>query len=543
MGRALVLTASLGLLAGLAGCTGEIGDGPGSGVDIPTAAEANEVGVSGVRRLTALEYRATVLDLTGVDVDDAELVLPTDDRTPFDNDFTRQVASQALIDGADVLAGDIATAVVADPTLRADVAGCQPSGPTDEACFRNFVTTFGRRALRRTMTNAEIDNFVTHFMPDAEIDGDFWVAVDSGLRAFMQHPEFLYRVEIGEPVPTLPGLYRLNGFEIATRMSYLLWGTTPPDFLLDMAESGQLDDAAKRREAAATLLADDRALTRIARFHAMWLSYEMLPHAPAIADAMSLETETLLKRYILEEKRPWSDLLLTDETFVTPELATHYGLSAPSDPDGGWVSYGDSGRRGLLSHGTFLSAVAKFSDTSPTQRGLLIQTRLFCRVINPPPPDLGVNVDEPPEGPDPNACKDERYTMWQMDGCKGCHLMLEPVGFGLENFDSAGRFRTTEPNKPECSIDGTGELTGVGTFTGPAQLGDLMIQDGGVDACVAEMVYRFAMGRWELDEHDDALLERLVVDARAGGGLALDVLVGELVGAEAYSLRREEVVQ
>jgi hypothetical protein len=396
--------------------------------------------------------------------------------------------------------------------------------------------------LRRTVTNEEVDNFVSHFMPHAELEADFWVAVDSGLRAFLQHPEFLYRIEIGEPVPTMPGMYRLGGFEVATRLSYLLWGSSPPDWLLDMAEAGELENPDRLREAATTLLTDDRALKRIARFHAMWLSYEQIPLSATITAAMNQETETLLRRYILEEKRPWSDLLLAEETFVTPELATHYGLGAPSDPEGGWVGYADSGRRGILSHGTFLSAVAKFSDTSPTQRGLLIQTRLFCRIIAPPPPELNVNVDEPPAGPDPNACKEERYTMYKTEGCSGCHQQLEPVGFGLENFDSAGRFRTTEPDKPECSIDGTGELSGVGAFTGPAELGGLMIQAGGVDECVATMVYRFAMGRWELDEHDDALLERLVVDAQAGGGLALDALVGELVGSEAFRLRREEVV-
>ncbi|NUO51705.1 MAG: DUF1592 domain-containing protein [Polyangiaceae bacterium] len=537
---------SLGLVAvliGAAGCVGEIGDGgagdpPG---DLPTEAEANEVGVSGARRLTAIEFRTTVRDLTGVDVVDAELSLPTDDRTPFDNDFTRQTASQALIDGAELVAGEVAGEVVADPMLRSNVVPCEPSGAADEACFRSFVTTFGRRALRRTVSDEEVDAFVAHFMPHAEVESDFWVAVDSAIRAFLQHPEFLYRIEIGEPVPTMAGLYRLNGFEVATRLSYLLLGTTPPDWLLDMAESGELEDPAKLREAATTLLGDAKALDRLERFHAMWLAYESIPLSATITDAMRLETRTLLNRYVLEEKRPWSDLLLSDETFVTGELATHYGLDTPSDPAGGWVGYGDSGRRGLLSHGTFLSAVAKFEDTSPTQRGLLIQTRLFCRTINPPPPDLGVNVDEPPGGPDPNACKEERYTMWQTEGCKGCHQQLEPVGFGLERFDSAGRFRTAEPNKPECSIDGTGELAGVGSFTGPAELGGLMIEAGGVDECVATMVYRFAMGRWELDEHDDALLERLVVDAQAGGGLALDKLVGELVGSEAFRLRREEV--
>ncbi len=524
------------------GCTGQIGGDPPTDVDLPTEAEANEVGASGARRLTAIELRATVLDLVGVDVDDAELTLPTDDRTPFDNDFTKQTASQALIDGVEVISGEVASAVVADPALRAAIVPCQPSGPADADCFRAFVATFGRRALRRTMSDAEIENFAAHFLPHAELEGDFWVAVDSGLRAFLQHPEFLYRIEIGEPVPGFAGLFRLNDFEVATRMSYLLLGSTPPDWLLDAAEAGQLSEPDQLRQAATTLLGEERALARVARFHSMWLSYESLPLAPALADDMGLETESLLRRYLFEEKRPWVDLLTAEETYVTSSLATHYGLTQPSDPAGAWVPYGASGRKGLLSHGSFLAAVSKFGDTSPVQRGLLIRTRLFCQVIDPPPPDLGVDVDMPPTGPDPNACKEVRYNMWQTEGCSGCHMLLEPVGFGLEAFDAAGQFRTTEPSKPECAIDGSGDLQGVGAFNGPAELGGLMIQAGGVDECVATMVYRFAVGRWDLDEHDDALLERLVVDARGDSGIAFDQLISELVGSEAFGLRREEVV-
>jgi hypothetical protein len=257
---------------------------------------------------------------------------------------------------------------------------------------------------------------------------------------------------------------------------------------------------------------------------------------------MSLETSTLLKKVILDEKRPWTDVLLAEETFLTPELATHYGLPAPAGGQPGWVPYGDSGRRGLLSHGTFLSAVAKFNDTSPTQRGLLIRTRLFCQVINKPPPDLMVNVDMPP-GSDPTACKVDRYTMWKTDGCSGCHSLMDPVGFGLENYDASGQYRTTEPDKPECVIDGQGSLAGIGDFKGPAALSDLMLEAGGVDECVATMAYRYAMGRWELDEHDDALLTRLVTDAQDGGALRFDALLNELVGSEAFRLRREEEVQ
>ncbi len=526
----------------LAACVGDIGGGPPPG-DVPTAEEAAEVGVSGARRLTALEYRNTVFDLTGVDVTQAELILPTDERTPFDNDFTKQISSQALIVGSELLAGEVAGTVVADPALRADVVSCEPSGPADEACFRTFVEEFGRRALRRPVGAAEVDAFVDHFMPHAAEANDFWIAIDSGLRAFLQHPEFLFRVEIGSPIAGMPDLRRLGDFEIATRLSYFLWGSTPPDWLLEAAEAGELTDPARLRDAAATMLEDERALGRLARFHAMWLAYEQIPASADLAADMRAETDALLERFIFDESRPWTDVLTANESFLTPELAAHYGLPAPANPEGEWVPYAGTSRAGLLSHGTFLGAVAKFSDTSPTQRGLLIRTRLFCMTIDRPPPDLNVNSDEPPQAADPDACKSEAYSMWQQDGCKQCHVFMDPVGFGLENFDALGRYRTTEPDKPECTIDGTGTLEGVGTFQGPAELGQLMAESEDVDRCVATQLYRYAAGRYVLDEPDHALISRLVDEAHEGGeGLKLDALIGDYVASEAFQLRREEEV-
>jgi hypothetical protein len=257
---------------------------------------------------------------------------------------------------------------------------------------------------------------------------------------------------------------------------------------------------------------------------------------------MQLETQSLLDRVIFDQRRPWQDVLRATDTFLTPELATHYGLAAPAGGEPGWVSYGDSGRQGLLSQGSFLSAVKKFDDTSPTQRGLLIRTRLFCQTINLPPPSLMVNTDEPPGGSDPNACKNVRYDMWTRDGCKMCHTQLEPVGFGLENFDIAGRYRETEPDRADCPIEGVGRLEGIGEFRGPAELSDLIVSTGMVDACVTTYLVRFAAGRFDLGRYDHALIERVTQDATIEGGLAFDRLLAELVASEAYRYRREEVL-
>ncbi len=522
------------------GCSGDILGLRGDDGLAPELDEsvANEVATSGVRRLTAAEYDAVVLDLLGVDAG-SETSLPEDPRTPFDNDYTKQVASEALVNSVASLAGEVVPRALGDAALRARIVPCSPDGSNDEACFDSFVASFGRLALRRSLPEAERERYKA-FLPQAR--GDFWVAVDSALRVFLQHPEFLYRIEVGQPVAGREGVFRLSDYELATRLSFVLWGSTPPSWLLDEAEQGGLSDAQGVRDAASRLLDDDRAKAQVARFHALWMSYERLPHGETLSAAMREETNALLNRILFEEKRPWSDLLRIDETFLTPELAAHYGLPAPPGNAPGWVAYGDSGRRGLLSHGSFLSAGAKFADTSPTQRGLLIRTRLFCQTINHPPPDLMVDTDAPPEGSDPNACKPQRYNMWQQDGCKGCHALMDPVGFGLEHFDPAGRYRETEAGRPDCVIEGKGELSGVGAFSGPAELSDLMLQTGELDQCLTRQFYRFMMGRFDLDSADTTWIRRAREDAAGGAELGLIDFVLEMVSSEAFRHRREEAM-
>lgn len=524
-------------LVGVAGCVGIIGDLGGSPLEEQTE---SEVTVSGLRRLTAQEYSTTVGDLVGFVPNNIRETLPIDPLLPFDNDFTFQKASEALIQGADLLAGDIAEGVLADAALRDKLVGCTPTGPADATCFRSFITNFGRRAFRRPLATSEVDKFAT-LLAHANVSGDFYTAVDSALRAFFQHPAFLYRVEIGTAVPGTPGVSKLNDYEVATRLSYLILGTTPESWLLDDAQSGNLATPEGLRVAAEKMFQQDRAKSRMSRFHELWLGYSTLTNTGITAD-MRAETDALISRIVFDEKRPWTDMLTSQETYVTPELATHYGLPSPG-AGAGWVSYGDTGRKGILSQGTFLSAASKFGDTSPTQRGLLVRTRLFCQVIPKPPPELMVNVDMPPDSGDPNACKSERYFMSTTTGCKNCHALTDPIGFGLERYDAAGRYRETEPNRPDCPIDGNGVFENVGNFNGPGELADLMLKAGGVDNCVAEQLYRYAVGRTELDYRDHGLIDRLVGDSSADGGMRLDQFVLDFVTSDAIRYRREEAAK
>jgi Protein of unknown function (DUF1592)/Protein of unknown function (DUF1588)/Protein of unknown function (DUF1595)/Protein of unknown function (DUF1587) len=535
---------------GLASCVGSIGgdDVPGGANNGP--ADAELVATSGLRRMTVVEYFNTIKDLLKTNTLPVAELLPADARTPFDNDYLEQVASQGLIDAADFLAERAADELIADPTRRDAIVGCTPSGPDDEACLRSFVTSFGRRAMRRPLSEVEVDGYLHgNGELDSALDyatetGDFYTAVHSIVWAMLQDPEFLYRVEIGTPVEGQDEMFALDQFEVASRLSYFIWGSMPDKALLDRAEAGNLADGAARRDEALRMLADDRAKSRIARFHAMWLGYEIMPHSGELAAGMLDETSALIERVVFDENLPWAQLFTFQETFVNSFMADHYGLPAPSNPDGAWVSYAGTQRAGLFSHGTFLSIGAKFADTSPVQRGLVIRERLFCHDIADPPPE--VDTDTPPEPTtDGGFCKIDRFDqLITSEGCVNCHNLINPLGYGLENYDQFGVFRTHEPDNPDtpedestCEIPGQGSFEG-GDFSGPKELAELSLDTGLIQDCLSTQLYRFVSGRSDLDKTDQKIVAKIREQmASANGEFTFGDLVYEVVAHDSFAFR------
>ncbi len=499
----------------------------------PALPAADLAPFSGLRRLTVDEYDNAIRDLLGDDTRGGRLLLPDDPRMPFDNDYTNQVGSKALVEGAELLATDTAARLMKDTARRDRLVGCKPASPADEACLRRFVVAFGRRALRRPLTDEEANRFVA-LRAVGQMAGDFYAGLRAVVEAFLQHPEFLYRAEIGKPVAGQPGLFALGPYEMAARLSFLVWGSVPDDALLDRAAAGTLAGDGVRM-AAVRLFEDPRARTRIARFFALWLGYEELKHDPALVAALQAETSALIGRVVFDEHRPWQDLFRLDETFVSDTLAKHYGLPA-AGTQARWIKYGATGRRGLLSHGSFLSAGAKAQDTSPTLRGLFVRERLLCQEVPPPPPN--VNTDDVILPANGSPCKAERFRAHGVGGCAGCHQLMDPIGFGLENYDRAGRYRTAEAAHPECTIDGRGDLSGV-AFKGPAELSDLLLGSGDLNACVTKQLHRFVVGRAHLD-----MVDRRLIDAIAGragkGDVRFDEMLLDMISAPAFAHRREE---
>jgi hypothetical protein len=519
------------------GCTGGIsvpetegsGDGDGAGVEV-------EAVRAGLRRLSQHEYDNTLRDLLRDEERPSGYFLPTDEKLPFDNNLEYQQASQALVEGLEFLASEAADRLLADVDRRAAVVGCTPQDAADADCFRSFVTTFGRRALRRPLADDEVADYMELQAYSVETD-DFYTGVAMVVREMLQDPRLVYRVEIGTPVEGSPQLWRLDDWEVASRLSYLLWGSMPDDALFDRAQAGGLRTVDEVRAEAERMLAVPRALERIDRFHALWMGYEAIPHGEELTQAMRDETLALIRRVIFDDRRPWQDLFRLPETFIDDLLAEHYGLPAPG-PDGpAWVPYGASGRGGLFSHGSYLSIGAKFNDTSPTIRGKAIRTRLLCQNIPPPPPI--VDTDAPPEGEEGAVCKSDRYEQMAKSQCSGCHALMDPIGMGLEQFDSQGRFRATEPGLPECPISGNGEIVGVGTFRGPGELGELLTSAPEVNACAVRQLYRFAMGRNELDDIDERLLASLGEDLGTAD-FRFDELLLSIVADPSFGHRLEE---
>jgi hypothetical protein len=496
---------------------------------------AGEATTSGVRRISQREYDNVVRDLLGDTTRPSQTRLPSETRSPFDNAYASQDISAALVEGAEFLATSISARVLADAKQRDKIVGCAPKGPEDAECFRHFLVTFGRKILRHPVSDEELSDFMGVLAIAGE-EKDFYAAVDVALRAFLQHPRFLYRLEIGEPVENRPELRRLTDWEVATRLSFFLWGSTPDDRLLDRAAEGRLRTVEHIREAAGEMVKDPRASELVTSFHAMWLGYEKLGFDPVLAPAMKAETDALFTRIIVDEKRPWQDVLRLRETFVTDALATHYGLPTHGSDAGAWTTYEGTERRGLLSQGAFLTLGSRGDEPSPTLRGKAVRQRLLCQTIPPPPP--GTKADEPPPLAGRASCKKERYAQHAAGSCAGCHRQMDPIGFGLENFDGRGRFRATEPGSAECSIDGNGEVAGVGTFHGPGELGDLLLGTKGLTTCIATQVYRFMSGRVDIDDADRRIVTELA-NARPAD-FRFDELLVDVAAQSAFLFRRVE---
>lgn len=478
------------------------------------------------RRLTRHEVQGTLEQVFGIGTIASVAQLPDEGLTPFDNDVQQQAESLRLVEAIEAVSIEVAAWVVAQPARMSAVLPCTTA---DAACFARAASSLGRLMLRRPLEAAEVDEIVS-LMSDPISGGTFPGAVGMLVRYLIVHPAFLYRVENGREGARA----ELTGFEIATRLSLLLVGRAPDGPLLDAAEAGTLATPEGRRVQATRLLDSAAGREQQRRFVAMWLGYSKLG-ASGLEAKMRAESDALVDRAFA----PGADvrtLFSADETFVDAELAAHYGLLGGGQTPS-FLSYGAADRRGILSHGSFSIAGAKFSDTSPTRRGKFVRERLFCQKIALP--TVNVDVDQPPMSRDPNACKVDRYVAHRADPtCASCHAQIDPIGFGLENLDQLGRYRTHDEGRPECLISGRGQLDDNTPFTGPKELANLVATSARVPACLSNHLVRFAGGRAE--RVGDAEAANWLAAELQKEGYSVRALLLAWVAHPNYALRVEE---
>jgi hypothetical protein len=397
----------------------------------------------------------------------------------------------------------IASAVVSDPAVVTTLLPCVPNGASDFACLRQFVTTFGRLAWRRALTDAEITRVTGTGVTAAKAYNSFEAGLGTTISCLLQSPYFLYIIEIGAPDKVDPTVQRLTPLELATRMSFFLLNSTPDAKLLDDAEKGALDDEAGIRATATAMLARPEARTMLADFYKEVYHLRELgtttkdpvlfpQFTPALKASMQEETLRLIEDVVWTRDADAREILSADYTFVDAELAQLYGVAVPSG--GGFAKVtlpAEQKRAGMLGQASFLTRGAHDKETSPTRRGNFIREAILCDPIPPPPPT--VNPVLPDDGT-PKTVKQKLLEHMQDPSCANCHSLMDPVGFALEDFDAIGQYRTTDQGFP---IDTTASTDDLGAFASAPELAVLLTKDPRSSDCVVEKLYRQSMGHLE----------------------------------------------
>jgi hypothetical protein len=488
-------------------------------------------------RLTASQYRHALVDLLGPDLPPTPVEGDTNPYLFYSIGATSTTLSELGTQLYEEAADDVTHAVFDDPARRVALVGCEPVAPGD-GCIAGFLAQFGRRAFRRPLDEAEHARWLA--MAAELSQPDPWEGLRLAVSGMLQSPYFLYRVEIGTPDPDDPTRLRYSGYEMASRMSFLLWDTIPDDTLLAAAERGDLDDRDGIETEALRMLADERASASIRAFFAQYLDLgrldgltrdpELFPmFTDTMPDSMRTETELVVDDIVFRERGDVRTIFSTRRTFVNDELAALYGVDAPGAGPITFVPVElpeEGARAGILTFGAFLTMNARQIQTSPTLRGRYLRERVLCQQVPDPPPDIDTDL-EPPEG-EPKTVREQLEQHRENPACAACHAFIDPPGLLFENFDASGVYRTTDNGLP---IDASGDLDGAPLANARA-LADVLATDDRIGLCIAQQLFRHAQGR--LDTPDElAVIQDL--DARfAAVDYRFDDFLVELVTHEGF---------
>ncbi|MGK3990802.1 DUF1592 domain-containing protein [Sorangium sp. So ce136] len=552
------------LLLACVGCTGLIGSSEeetprngGADSELPSIPPGGEPGGSYVvpttvldsgrvvlRRLNRTEYDNTMRDLLGSTLNLARKTpFAADDVVDYFNTNGEALVMSLLLteqmdQAASTLIEELMGRTASDP-WRNRILTCEPSASTFDRCATEVLNGFMKNAYRRPVTADEVQARVDLGRSVLQSSGDPTVALSAALKSVLLSPHVLYRVELGDPES--PVATPLSDYELASRLSYFLWASMPDQELFDAAAAGQLSAAGPELTAQVErMLADDKAEGLIESFAGQWLSTRDAPSFVAEAALfpdyddelrLSLAQETnLFFKALIDERQPLTTLLRSDFTFVNDRLARHYGL--PPVGDGFQrVSLRGSPRIGILSHASVLAVTSHPNRTSVVKRAEWVLERLLCDPPPPPPAMIPPIKEELPPG---LTLRQTLEAHRANPACAGCHKIMDPIGFALENFDATGAFRTMDNGAP---VDASGQLADGTPLAGHEDLAAAIANDADYAICVAKHLLTFAVGRSFSAEEAKAYAAGIGVTMKDA---TWPEFIHAIVQSEAFRTRRGE---
>ena len=478
-----------------------------------------------LRRLTHLQYNNTARDLLGDDSRVADQFPPEDFVGGYRNQFQSQSISPLLAEAYGAAAEKLARSAF----RGGDTHGLIPCKTQDAACRQKFLRSFGAKAFRRPLLEAEFARYEKLFLTERSFLGGAQLT----LEAMLQSPNFLLRTENGAEPSWRP-------YETASRLSYALWNSMPDAELLSAAARGELNTREAVEKQARRLLASPRAKTTVDEFVAEWLRFDQLldavkergefpMYSAELTVAMTEETRRMVADLVWRDQ-DFTQLFSAEHSFINTSLAQLYKLPAPKNEYDRVSLPAETGRAGILGQAMFLSATSKPADTSVTQRGLFVREHFLCQEVPQPPPGVNANLPNLDKGK-PMTNRERLAMHLNNESCASCHTLVDPIGLGLEKYDAIGQFRpkqklTFRPArkedgdvvKAELDIDTSGYVSGIpnSAFSTPRELGKILSAAPQCQQCVAKQLFRYYTGRHE-NARDAVVIDRAFADFRSSG--------------------------
>ena len=400
------------------------------------------------------------------------------------------------------VAGPFHPSAASNTPSRERIFVCHPGARvSEENCARQILSTLAHRAYREPVTDADLQTLMS-FYQSGERESGFESGIERGIERILASPKFLFRVE-RDPVDASAGKnYRIDDFELASRLSFFLWSSIPDDELLHLASAGKLRNPEVFERQVRRMLADPKSQALVSNFAGQWLQLRNLRNVQPNSDLFpdfddnlrqSFRRETeLLFESIVQEDRSVVDLLTADYTFVNERLARHYGIPDIYGSRFRRVAIADDARRGLLGQGSILALTSHAERTSPVVRGKWILENILGTAVPPPPPDV------PPlkgnqEGQKPRTMREQMAEHRANAVCASCHKTMDSIGFAMENFDAVGAWRTHDSGLP---IDASGELADGAKVNGVVTLRNALVSRPDVFAgTLTRKLLIYALGR------------------------------------------------